>query len=252
MAQELYQLLSSIGYHHPLHPAFTHLPVGLTITCFLFALLGYLSNRPQFTQTARHCTILALLSVIPAIIFGYFDWQHFYGGATIFPVIAKMALAAILLLVLCVLVFTGIKSQNVTGRHMGLYFVAFLVVIGLGFLGGELVFEKQPASDQNPPLESKTLTDPPLENKTLTASQTEGKELFDQKCSSCHLADSTQAKFGPGLKELFQKETMPVSGWPVTEDNLKRQLKNPFDQMPAFDQLTDKEITVLTAYIKTL
>jgi uncharacterized membrane protein len=242
MASELYQLLSSIGYHHPLHPAFTHLPVGLTITCFLFALLGYLSNRPQFTQTARHCTILAFLSVIPAIVFGYFDWQHFYGGATIFPVIAKMVLAAILLLVLCVLVFTVIKSQNVTGRQIGLYFVAFVMVIGLGFLGGELVFEKQPASDQNPPLES----------KTLTASQTEGKELFDQKCSSCHLADSTKAKVGPGLKELFQKETMPVSGWQVTDDNLKRQLKTPFDQMPAFDQLTDKEITVLTEYIKTL
>lgn len=242
MASEIYQLLSSIGYHHPLHPALTHLPVGLTITCFLFALLGYLSNRPQFTQTARHCTILAFLSVIPAIVFGYFDWQHFYSGAYIFPVIAKIVLAAILLFVLCVLVFTGVKRQNLTGRQIGLYFAAFLMVIGLGFLGGELVFEKQPASDKNPP----------LENKTLTASQTQGKELFDKKCSSCHLADSTQAKVGPGLKKLFKKETMPVSGWPVSEENLKKQLITPFDQMPAFDQLTDKEITTLTDYIKTL
>ncbi|MFO7752939.1 MAG: c-type cytochrome [Desulfobacteraceae bacterium] len=247
MASELYQLLSSIGYHHPLHPAMTHLPAGLTITCFLFAVLGYLSNRPQFSQTTRHCTILAALSVIPAIIFGYLDWQHFYGGAYIFPIIGKIVLAPLLLLLLCVLIFTGIKSQNVSGRQMGLYFAAFLIVIGLGFLGGELVFKNQAASDQGASDHDHSAHQTPL-----SATASGGKALFEKKCAACHLAKSTQTKVGPGLKGLYNKEKMPVSGWPVTEENLERQLKNPFDQMPAFDQLTDEEIKTLTDYIKTL
>ncbi|MCF8045311.1 MAG: cytochrome c [Desulfarculaceae bacterium] len=109
-------------------------------------------------------------------------------------------------------------------------------------MGGELVYNKQTASEQ------KTSAGEISEK----ASVTDGKELFEKKCSACHLADSPRTKVGPGLKGLFQKEKMQVSGWPVSEENLKRQLKKPFDQMPAFDQLTDKEITALTGYIKTL
>ena len=34
-----------------------------------------------------HCVVLAILAAIPTRVFGYFDWQHFYGGVLIFQFI---------------------------------------------------------------------------------------------------------------------------------------------------------------------
>ena len=242
MASEIYELLSSFGFHHPLHPAMTHLPVGLTISAFLFGLLAYLSKRSQYAQTARHCIVLALLASLPTIIFGYFDWQHFYGGALIFSIIAKMILAALLFVFLIALTVTGIKNPKINNRQLMSQFAGFVIVIGLGFFGGELVYKKP--VDSNGKASADKTTD--------VASVQDGERLFDTKCSFCHLTESTQTKVGPGLKGLFQRDKMPVSGWPVSEENVRRQMKTPFDQMPAFDQLTSEEIIVLTEYIKTL
>ena len=64
----LYELLSVIGFHHPLHPAMTHLPVGLTIAGFIFIVLAYFFKRPKYAQSAKHCAVLALLAAIPTVV----------------------------------------------------------------------------------------------------------------------------------------------------------------------------------------
>ena len=242
MESKIYELLSSIGYHHPLHPAMTHLPVGLTISAFLFAVLAFLLKRSQFGQTAVHCIVLAFLTAIPTIVSGYFDWQHFYGGGFIVPIVGKMVLATLLLVLLCILSVKGIKNPKITSRRIMAHFAGFVIVIGLGFFGGELVYTKQAASS------GKISPDKTMD----TAVVKEGERLFEAKCSFCHFTESAETKVGPGLKGLFQREKMPVSGWPVSGENLERQLKTPFDQMPAFDELTSKEINSLENFLKTL
>jgi len=94
----IYQMLAKIGYTHPIHPAITHVPVGLIIGGFVFDITARFLKRPVLAQTARHCMILALISVIPTMFLGYLDWQYFYGGAWLFPFKMKLLLAVLLLI----------------------------------------------------------------------------------------------------------------------------------------------------------
>jgi cytochrome c2 len=68
----------------------------------------------------------------------------------------------------------------------------------------------------------------------------------------CHYPDKADTKAGPGLKGLFQKDQMSVSGWEVTDDNIRKQLKTPFDKMPAFPDQTEQEIQAIIAYLRSL
>jgi cytochrome c len=78
-----------------------------------------------------------------------------------------------------------------------------------------------------------------------------GKEVFAQ-CTPCHNADSNEKKMGPGLKGLFSKDKLN-NGKKVTEDNVKAQVDDGGNGMPAYkEMLSDEEKTDLIAYLKTL
>lgn len=79
-----------------------------------------------------------------------------------------------------------------------------------------------------------------------------GKTLFQNKCQSCHLAESEKSKVGPGLKNLFKKERLPYSQNPATVDNVLEQLESPARNMPSFSSLSESELANLFAYLKTL
>lgn len=82
----------------------------------------------------------------------------------------------------------------------------------------------------------------------------EGSVLFVSKgCSQCHFVDSMETKVGPGLEGLFKQEKLPMSGWKVTEENVRMQLETPFKDMPSFaDRLTREQMTQLIEYLKAL
>ncbi|MDZ7700464.1 MAG: c-type cytochrome [Deltaproteobacteria bacterium] len=88
----------------------------------------------------------------------------------------------------------------------------------------------------------------------LPQAASRGASLFENKgCTQCHHTGSTQKKIGPGLKDLFERKSLPVSGRPVNEENVREQLKNPYKNMPSFaDRLTDKERDQIIDYLKTL
>jgi len=230
MFSGLYQTLSDIGYTHPLHPALTHIPVGLVIGGFIFALFAVVLNRSSLSKTARHCLWLALIALPFAALFGWMDWQQYYAGAWLLPIIIKMILGALLFVLLLV---TLISSREKTPLFY--HAICMLVVITIGFFGGELVYGKRnmkmPANDSR------------IE---------QGADLFAQNCSMCHYADRTDKHIGPGLKGLFQMEKLPVSGKPVTAENVEQQIKNPFENMPAFTDLKEDEIEALLEYLRTL
>ena len=79
MISNFYELMDRIGYTHPIHPPLTHIPIGLIVGVFCFALVALLFHRsilPPFAY--RRIILLALIFVFPTTLFGYMDWQYFY------------------------------------------------------------------------------------------------------------------------------------------------------------------------------
>lgn len=235
MFEFIYQGLSKIGYTHPIHPAITHVPVGLIIGGFIFIFADRLLKQPVLAKTARHCIILALIFV-PAVMFlGYLDWQHFYAGAWLFPIKMKLLLAGMLLIFLSTAVILGFKPERNSKFIILIQTFCLFMVIGLGYFGGELVYG------------SKTKKSGIVEGPALM-----GALIFNERCSACHYADKTETKIGPGLQGLFNRKSMPISGVAVSNANIRKQLKTPFKDMPAFSDLPEKDIEALITYLKTL
>jgi uncharacterized membrane protein len=235
MIESFYEVLAKIGYTHPLHPPATHLPAGLIIGGFVFALFAWIFNRKGLKQTARHCFILALVAAVPTILLGLMDWQHRFGGAYLFEFKMKLALAGILLFLLLVAVVYAALSGTFTKTLLAIYALCLVTVIGLGYFGGELVYG--------------TKTGTGAETKSLAG---EGAALFKKNCSACHFTDSTEVKVGTGLKGLFARDKFPVSGNPVSDDGFRQLLKTPYSKMPPFGQLADEQVNALLDYLKTL
>lgn len=91
-------------------------------------------------------------------------------------------------------------------------------------------------------------------NGKSSGSAAKGKDVFDEKCSICHFADSDAKKIGPGLKGLSKRGTFSVkSDVKVTDDNLKNWIENGDSLMPPFkDVLDQQQIKDVIAYVKTL
>ena len=102
--------------------------------------------------------------------------------------------------------------------------------------------------------------DPPAKSDTKKAashsaggSATRGKQVFEQKCTMCHFADSDQKKIGPGLKGISKRGTFTVNGNKVTTESLRTWIENGDSQMPGMkDSLDAAQIRDVVAYVKTL
>jgi len=236
MLNQIYETLARIGYHHPLHPPVTHIPIGLVIGAFLFSLTAWIFNRESLAQSAKHCIVLALLSVPPAVLFGLMDWQHFYAGALLLPIRIKMVLATTLTILLLVAWGASRKGKRNMSRLTAVYGLCLVTVMALGLFGGELVYGVRDGATA------------PIDTPLVR----QGSDLFGQRCSVCHYADKSEAKIGPGFKGLFQRDQLPVSKKPVTENAIINQLKSPVEKMPPFPDLSPEQIQALIAYLKTL
>jgi uncharacterized membrane protein len=140
----LYEVLGSLGYTHPLHPPMTTLPLGMVVGALVFSLLALFPRFGTYAVTARHCFTLGFLAVFPTVILGYMDWQHYYGGNLIFPIMMKIVLAAVLtvLMALAVLwLYRKLPQQDM--RIFAVQVLCFFLVVGIGYFGGDLVFDGQ-------------------------------------------------------------------------------------------------------------
>ncbi len=93
-----------------------------------------------------------------------------------------------------------------------------------------------------------------------------GKKLFNIKCTACHYANEDKPKIGPSLQHLFGQENHPVESGviKVVDENYIRESilypqaqiakgYGPRSAMTAFQgQLSEKEVTSLIEFIKTL
>ena len=139
MIENIYGVLEKVGFTHPLHPMLTHIPMGMIIGMVLFSLLGLIWQDRHFNRTAYHCSILALLAVVPVIIAGTMDWLQFMEGEWVTFIIIKMTLAGLLTLLLIISVV--LKTKEASPRTILLfYFLCLACAGGLGYSGGSLVF----------------------------------------------------------------------------------------------------------------
>jgi uncharacterized membrane protein len=162
----LYNVLYAIGYTDPIHPPLTHMPIALVVAALILGLAAWIRGRPSLGRAARYCLILTWLFIFPTVLLGFMDWQHWYQGAWLLPIIIKISLASFLFVLLSlglILVFTGREESKAL---LAIYLIAFFTVGGLGYFGGRLVFGgRAPAA--------------PAAFET-------GKRLFENNCMACH------------------------------------------------------------------
>jgi mono/diheme cytochrome c family protein len=187
MIELFYQILGTIGYTHPVHPTLTHVVMGLVIGAFVFGFVSWLRRHTTLVLTARHCLILALITLFPTVLLGYMDWQHYYAGGWLFEIKMKLILACILLVLLSVAVISKSTAERGTINIVMLYGLCLLTVIALGYFGGELVYgsRTKEAAPEAPDIQA-------------------GAELFTTSCSACHPGGGNIYKAHLTLKDAPQ------------------------------------------------
>jgi uncharacterized membrane protein len=140
MTEIIFEFLNKIGFTHPLHPALTHIPMGMVMGAAVFRIASFLPRLKFLAKTGYHCIILGLLGVFPTAFAGYLDWQHTFGGEWEFLIILKIVLAAVLTILLAAIAFTDDPENTRFDKKTFFYILIVLVAIGLGFSGGELQY----------------------------------------------------------------------------------------------------------------
>lgn len=79
-----------------------------------------------------------------------------------------------------------------------------------------------------------------------------GEYLFNSRCSFCHDPNSRDTIVGPGLKGILRERLLPASRRPAVAENIRKQLREPFDKMPSFAYLSRDEVEDIIAYLNTL
>lgn len=140
MIKALYQTLEKMGFVHPLHPALTHIPMGMVMGAFTFIIVFVVLGKKEFLTTAIHCMGLAFLAIFPTVVLGFTDWQYRFYGEWNQLIILKMIFA----LALAALIFFTIKfTKKYQGSPKALliiYGLCLALATGLGFMGGQLEY----------------------------------------------------------------------------------------------------------------
>jgi len=139
MVENLYTLLTKIGFSHPLHPMLTHIPMGMVIGMVVFSFLGLIWKEKNFGQTAHYCAVFALVAILPVIGTGFLDWLHFQQGEWNPFIIIKMVLAVVLTILLITAVIMK-RRGGMPGKMFFIYLLCLACAGGLGYSGGSLVY----------------------------------------------------------------------------------------------------------------
>ncbi len=140
MVQTVFEFLNNLGFTHPLHPALTHIPMGMVMGAVTFRLASFLPKLKFLAKTGYHCIVLGLLGIFPTAFAGYLDWQHTFGGEWEFLIILKIILAVVLTIVLVTIAVIDDPENPKFDKKTFFYLLTVLLAIGLGFSGGELQY----------------------------------------------------------------------------------------------------------------
>jgi uncharacterized membrane protein len=222
MLEAFYQSLEKLGYTHPLHPTQVNMPIGLVVAAFVLLVIALLLRRGVPARCGRYCAVMALVFIIPTVIAGIMDWQHYFSGGWIYPIKLKMGLAALLFSLLLTAFFLGRNRESPSPLLLAVYGLCLATIVALGYLGAELVFAGRTPS--------------------AAPEYADGREIFRSHCSGCH-------PYGANIihadKHLWDSPMLAspryLTGW----------LRNPVAPMPVFSpsRLSDEEVRRLFAYL---
>lgn len=141
MINFIYQMLAQIGFYHPLHPAITHLPMGMIMGGFIFGASSLMLKHinKELLKAAHYCFTLALIFVLPTMLLGYMDWQYKFDAEWSTVITLKIIFAFVLCGVLSAAYWVGRKGENIKLLLL-LYTLCLFNAIAMGFMGGELQY----------------------------------------------------------------------------------------------------------------
>jgi uncharacterized membrane protein len=229
MFDAFYAFLDKIGYLHPIHPAMTHMPIGLVVGSLFLGVTALFYSRTSLARASYYTLVLALIFWVPTVTFGLMDWQRYFAGALLFPIKMKLVLASVLFVLLATGVLIGWYRDPTQIRWLiPIYFLSFCTVTGLGYFGGQLVYGgRTPVA--------------PVQFRG-------GQKLFDNNCSGCHahggnsILPNFPLRSAPELAKFQEFRSF------IRSPRLPSSAKGP---MPNFSQsrLSDKQVHELYDYI---
>lgn len=222
MIDAFYNLMNHLGYHHPVHPAGVHMPIGLIVGAFIFAVVALIFRRRRLDLTPRYCIILAFIWVFPTMVLGIIDWRHFYAGAWITPIKVKLTVTPILIVLLALGIYLGKKYGAAAIQLVPVYLLCLCAVTVLGYFGGQLTFG------------GRTIQAPPQYQA--------GQQIYAVSCTACH----------PGGGNALQPDK-PIVRSPLlaSRQMFEFWLRHPAAPMPAFPEtaLSPDKVQALYDYV---
>jgi len=139
------KVINDLLFVHPFHTMIVHFPIALTSAALFFILLA-LWKKSDLLETIAFANIaLASVSTVVAAITGIRDNINLYAGQAPNHM-AKIVLATVLLIVTATTAIVRWRNKNLfharTGKvlYVAAYFVSFILVAVLGFLGGVILY----------------------------------------------------------------------------------------------------------------
>lgn len=87
----------------------------------------------------------------------------------------------------------------------------------------------------------------------LNPQQIAGRRVYDNLCDRCHAPYSSRGRQGPGMKGVFQRQYLPMSGMPANDDRVSDIVRLGRNKMPGYAQvLNQQQINDLLVYLHTL
>jgi len=228
--EPFYQALGAIGYTEPVHPPLTHFPIALVTAALIFGVLGRLFKGANLATSARHCLILAWVFFFPTVLLGFMDWQHFYHGAYLVPIVVKIGLASFLFVLLTAALVLVLRGRGDSGTVLALYLLGFFTVVGLGYFGGRLVYEGAPVS------------------KSAPAAVQAGQKLFESHCRACHAGGGNAIMPAQPLKGSDELASFEKFLAFIRDPRLDNGAKGPMPEFPP-SALPDQEARELYEYL---
>lgn len=87
----------------------------------------------------------------------------------------------------------------------------------------------------------------------LNPQQIAGRRVYDNYCDRCHAPYSSRGRQGPGMKGVFQRQYLPMSGMPANDDRVSDIVRLGRNKMPGYAHvLSQQQVNDLLAYLHTL
>ncbi len=190
MLDAMYAMLAKVGFTDPLHAPITHMPIGLITGSLVFFVTAIIFKKRQLITSARHASILALLFVFPTILFGVFDWIHFYHAILMPAIKIKMVLAGSVLVLLGAGIILGSEIKIRAFWMTAIYALAFVAVIGLGWFGAGIIYGRGVALSAETTAviaaAPGSTTAPAASAPAATGDLASGQAVFAANCQGCH------------------------------------------------------------------